>query len=348
MQPPPHVPQTAPQLPKHPHFPLPGVMRPPSPRNVPLTPKRPAPVPIQSASVPKVKAIVTPVVTLPGQGMKDKGFPVDPDLEPDNEPGSSSHDPPAVPGLPMTEREFSIIHETPAPSDQVPIPETGSDSDSDATAGYRDQQSSLLSLVEADEDILIELPSDFRVPDFVPLDADKFASWLTRQDKVKAGIVTPEMQRRYAKEIKNAKLDEFKSYLDNGALRLADKRKLSKDINFLTGRWVLTVKVDKNGFFSKFKARWVCRGFQDKYAWEQQTDSPTATRYGFRLVAQYAANNYWVLFHLDLKIAFLQGEHYNTESRSVIIQLPNDIGLPPWMVGICLRPAYGMNDAPRR
>ena len=41
MQPPPHVPPTAPQpivpLPKHPRFPLPGVMRPPSPRNVPLT-----------------------------------------------------------------------------------------------------------------------------------------------------------------------------------------------------------------------------------------------------------------------------------------------------------------------
>ena len=94
-----------------------------------------------------------------------------------------------------------------------------------------------------------------------------------------------------------AKLDEFKSYLDNGALRLADKRKLSRDVNFLTGRWVLTVKVDKNGYFSKFKARWVCRGFQDKHAWEQQTDSPTATRYGFRLVAQCAANNFWGLFH---------------------------------------------------
>ena len=142
----------------------------------------------------------------------------------------------------------------------MPIPENGSDSDSDATVDYRDQQSSLLSLVEGEEDILLEFPSDFRVPDFVPLDGDKFASWLTRQDKVKAGTVTPEMHRRYAKEIKSAKLDEFKSYLDNGALRLADKRKLSRDINFLTGRWVLTVKVDKNGFFSKFKARWVFVG----------------------------------------------------------------------------------------
>ena len=308
----------------------------------------PTPVPIQPVSVPKSRVPVTPVVTLPGQGVKDKGFPADPDLEPENEPGSSSNEPPSVPGLPVTEGEFPIIHETPAPSDQVPIPEAGSDSDSDATVDYRERQSSLLTLVEGDEDILIELPSDFKVPDLVPLDGDGFASWLTRQDKVKAGTVTPEMQRRCAKEIRLAKLDEFKSYLDNGALRLADKRKLSRDINFLTGRWVLTVKVDKNGFFSKFKARWVCRGFQDKHAWEQQTDSPTATRYGFRLVAQCAANNYWDLFHLDLKTAFLQGEHYNTESRSVIIQLPSDIGLPPWMVGVCLRPVYGLNDAPRR
>ena len=56
---------------------------------------------------PKAKASVTPVVTLPGQGVKDKGFPADPDLESENEPGSSSYDPPAVPGLPVTEGEFS-------------------------------------------------------------------------------------------------------------------------------------------------------------------------------------------------------------------------------------------------
>ena len=67
-----------------------------------------------------------------------------------------------------------------------------------------------------------------------------------------------------------------------------------------------------------------------------------------RLVAQGAANHYWDLFHLDLKTAFLQGEHYNLSSRMVAVQLPPDIGLPPWMVGLCLRPVYGLNDAPRR
>ena len=259
--------------------------------------------------------------------------------------GSSSAGPPAIPGLPVTEGEFPIIQRSPAPHDAVPIPESGSESDSDRTVDYRDDPATLLALVESGDDVLLQLPDDFHVPDF---DGDGFASWLTRQDKIKAGSITPEMTRRYAKEIRMAKLDEFKSYLDNGALRLADKRKLSGDVNFLTGRWVLTVKVDKNGYFLKFKARWVYRGFQDKHAWEQQTDSPAATRYGFRLVPQCAANNFWDLFHLDLKTAFLQGEHYNLESRSVVIQLPHDIGLPPWMVGVCLRPVYGLNDAPRR
>ena len=346
-------------------------MRPPSPRNVPLTrsagahPDDRGPKaklrfpdvtgvqpPVRIFSKPKAKAepvVIQPLApaALPGQGLKEKGPPIYPDIEP-NEPGSSSAGPPAIPGLPVTEGEFPIIQQSPAPHDAVPIPESGSESDLDRTVDYRHDPATLLALVESGEDVLLQLPDNFHVPDFVPLDGDGFASWLTRQDKIKAGSVTPEMARRYAKEIRIAKLDEFKSYLDNGALRLADKRKLSRNVNFLTGRWVLTVKVDKNGYFSKFKARWVCRGFQDKRAWEQQTDSPTATRYGFRLVAQCAANNFWDLFHLDLKTAFLQGEHYNLESRSVVIQLPHDIGLPPWMVGVCLRPVYGLNDAPRR
>ena len=282
-----------------------------------------------------------PVVLLPGQsaGKKDPGsssdFPVH------SEPASSSSDPV------VTEGEFPIQQTPlPEPTPEPPVPETGEDSDSDATVDYRD--SSLLALANGDDDVLIRLPADFDIPSFVPLEGDGFASWLTKQDNINAGTLTPEMQRKYAKEIRAAKLEEFKSYLDNDAIRLTDRRKLGRDVNFLTGRWVLTVKVDKNGYFSQFKARWVCRGFQDKFAWDQQRDSPTATRYGFRLVAPCAANHYWDLFHLDLKTAFLQGEHYNLSSRSVVVQLPPDIGLPTWMVGVCLRPVYGLNDAPRR
>jgi hypothetical protein len=50
-----------------------------------------------------------------------------------------------------------------------------------------------------------------------------------------------------------------------------------KDRNLITGRWVLTMKKDKDGKLEKWKARWVLRGFLDKQRDDLQTDSPTAT-----------------------------------------------------------------------
>ena len=53
------------------------------------------------------------------------------------------------------------------------------------------------------------------MPSFVPLDGDGFVSWLTKQDQLKAGALTPATQQKYSKEIRAAKSEEFKSYLDN-------------------------------------------------------------------------------------------------------------------------------------
>ncbi|CAE7517845.1 GIP [Symbiodinium sp. CCMP2456] len=171
--------------------------------------------------------------------------------------------PPVVllPGVGRKER--SPIQQTPIPepAPEPPVPDAGGESDSNASVDYRDDL--LLAVAVGDEDVLIRWPKNFAVLSFVPLDGDGFASWLTKQDKIKAGTVTPEMQRKYAKEIRAAKLAEIKS-------------------------------VDENGYFSKFKASWVCRGLQDKFAWDQLTDSPTAIRF-------------WDVFHLDLKTALLQG-----------------------------------------
>ena len=105
---------------------------------------------------------------------------------------------PAVPGLPVTEGEFPIQQTPlPEPTQEPPVPDDDGDSDdTDATVDYRDRDDSLLALAVGDQDVLIRLPSDFKVdPSFVPLDGDGFASWLTKQDKVKAGTVTPRCSR---------------------------------------------------------------------------------------------------------------------------------------------------------
>ena len=51
--------------------------------------------------------------------------------------------------------------------------------------------------------------------------------------------------------------------------------------------------------------------------------------------------------HIDLKTAFLQCESYD-DARDVVCQLPPEPGLPSYIGARLKKPAYGMNDAPRR
>jgi hypothetical protein len=60
-----------------------------------------------------------------------------------------------------------------------------------------------------------------------------------------------------------------------------------------------------------------------------------------------AASNKLDLYHMDLKTAFLQGQAYD-ESRNIICELPKEAGKPWYMVALMKKPAYGLNDAPRR
>ena len=150
--------------------------------------------------------------------------------------------------------------------------------------------------------------------------------------------------RAYQKQFLEAKQLECKSWLDNEVFDLVDTRKIQVR-NWVTGRWVLTLKRDKDGNFLKTKARWVLRGFQDKQKNDQQTDSPAASRSGFRLAIQAASNKGWNIFHMDLKTAFLQGKAYD-QSRDIICQIPPEMGTTHWTR--MKKPAYGLNDAPRR
>ena len=123
-------------------------------------------------------------------------------------------------------------------------------------------------------------PKSQAAPDLGSYDVtgfNQFEQYLARNGKKQPkaeSVITQEVLRKYAKEIKQAKLEEFRSFLDFTAMTFRDKRRHKID-NYVTGRWVVTIKVDKDGQFKKFKARWVCRGFQDAQKYDLQTDSPT-------------------------------------------------------------------------
>ena len=69
--------------------------------------------------------------------------------------------------------------------------------------------------------------------------------------------------RGYYKQFAEAKHLECRSWVVNEVFDLIDMRNV-KPRNYVTGRWVLTIKKDKQGNFLRAKARWVLRGFQDK------------------------------------------------------------------------------------
>ena len=77
--------------------------------------------------------------------------------------------------------------------------------------------------------------------------------------------------RGYFKQFAEARHLEHRSWVDNEVFDLIDMRKF-KPRNYVTGRWVLTIKTDKQDNFLRAKARWVLRGFQDKQKEYQQTD----------------------------------------------------------------------------
>ena len=149
-------------------------------------------------------------------------------------------------------------------------------------------------------------------------------SFLSQKAQRKEATATekPELKKQFDE----AKKAEHQSWLDNEVFELVDMRKLGKIKNYVSGRRVLTIKRDKDGNFLKTKARWVLRGLQDRQKDSQQTDSPAASRPGFRLAVQTAANNWWDLIHIDLKTAVLQGEAYD-ESCDLICQIPPDGGI---------------------
>ena len=68
--------------------------------------------------------------------------------------------------------------------------------------------------------------------------------------------------RGYYKQFAEAKHLEYRSWVDNEVFDLIDSRKV-KPGNYVTGRWVLTIKTDKQGNFLNSKARWVLRGFPE-------------------------------------------------------------------------------------
>ena len=79
---------------------------------------------------------------------------------------------------------------------------------------------------------------------------------------------------------------------------------------FVVGcRWVYKIKTKANGFFERYKARLVAKGFTQEYVIDYEKKfAPVARLTSIRCLIAVVAVRRWLLYQMDVKNAFLNGD----------------------------------------
>ncbi|KAK2398342.1 putative mitochondrial protein [Trifolium repens] len=142
---------------------------------------------------------------------------------------------------------------------------------------------------------------------------------------------------------KKAMEEELRSIEKNQTWKLVALPDKKKKIDV---KWVFKVKLNPDGTISKHKARLVARGFLQKHGIDyNEVFAPVARIETVRLVVALACRNKWLLYHLDVKSAFLNGP---LEEEVFVSQPPGfEIKGKENMVYKLYKALYGLKQAPR-
>ena len=82
-----------------------------------------------------------------------------------------------------------------------------------------------------------------------------------------------------------------------------------KDQKVLKGKWVYKIKRSNEGTISRYKARWVAKGFEQREGIDyEETFSPVAKSCSIRILFALAAYYGWFIEHLDAVTAYLNSD----------------------------------------
>jgi hypothetical protein len=95
----------------------------------------------------------------------------------------------------------------------------------------------------------------------------------------------------------------------NGVYTLMPESEVPKGANICQSRYVYDIKTDEKGNLSRYKIRWVAKGFSQRYGIDYfETFSPVARISPIRTLINPSATHNWSLNHLDVKTCFLEAE----------------------------------------
>lgn len=99
--------------------------------------------------------------------------------------------------------------------------------------------------------------------------------------------------------------DEYKALLDNNTWSLVSR---PPGANLVSGKWVFKHKFNSDGSLTRYKARWVVRGYSQQPGIDYgETFSPVVKPATIRVVLSIAASHSWPIQQLDVKNALLHG-----------------------------------------
>ena len=142
--------------------------------------------------------------------------------------------------------------------------------------------------------------------------------------------------------------EELKSLADLKVFVLVPRSDIPQGRRPLKGKLVCKRKRDDAGNVTRYKVRYVVKGFAQRYMIDyDKTTAPTTRLASFRSILHLAAVLDWDIQHVDIKTAFLHG--ILPESETVFMEQPpgfETAGKEDWVMRL-MKSLYGMKQASR-
>ena len=111
----------------------------------------------------------------------------------------------------------------------------------------------------------------------------------------------------------------------------------------LGGKWVFKIKRGSENQITRWKARWVVRGFEQVLGINyHETFASVVKPMSYKALFAIAAARGWVIEQMDVKTAFLYGE----VDAEIYVEMPHEFGKPN-TVCFLRKALYGLKQAPR-
>ena len=135
--------------------------------------------------------------------------------------------------------------------------------------------------------------------------------------------------------------DEYKSLMDNNTWCLVQA---PPGAHVLRGRWVYTLKRGPDGEITRYKARWVVRGFEQQEGRDyHDTFASVVKPMSYKAIFALAAALDWDLEQMDVKTAFL----YGNVKEEIYVRQPDGFSKDGTKVCKLNKALYGLKQSPR-